>query len=83
MKKNRYTPLQEELQQPLKKLRNDAGLRQIDMANKLGQSQSFVSKYEMGERLLTFLEVREICHELGLTMSDFAEKFERMLNETK
>ncbi len=83
MKKDRYSPLQEKFQQLLKDIRNDAGLRQIDLADILGQPQSFVSKYEMGERLLTFLEVRRICQALRITMEEFINKFEKRINETE
>jgi ribosome-binding protein aMBF1 (putative translation factor) len=83
MTKSRYSPLQDKLQLLLKEIRNNAGLRQVDLAKRLEQPQSFVSKYEMGERLLTFLEVRQICHGLGISMEDFIRKFESMLDETK
>ena len=38
-------------------VRNIAGLTQKVLANKLGKPQSFVSKYETGERKLDFIEV--------------------------
>ena len=83
MKKNKHSLLQNKLQQLLKELRKNAELRQSDLAIRLGQPQSFVSKYEVGERLLTFLEVRRICLELGVSMEDFIKKFENMVNEAK
>ncbi len=36
--------------------REKRGLKQIELANRLGQPQSFVSKYERGERRLDLLE---------------------------
>ena len=50
----------------LRKCRIEAGLRQEDLAEKLNAHQSFVSKYESGERLLTFVETINICRALGL-----------------
>ena len=56
MKKSRYSTAQKELQESLKQARIDAGMRQIDLAKILERPQSFVSKYESGERLLDILE---------------------------
>ena len=83
MKKDIYSPLQDKLQLLLRELRNNAGLHQVELAEMLEKPQSFVSKYEMGERLLTFLEVRHICQELGVSMEDFIKKFERIIDEAK
>ena len=44
----------------LRELRNKAGLRQSDVAAKLRRPQSFVSKYEAGERQLDILELRQL-----------------------
>jgi len=38
-----------------------AGLTQIDVAIRLGRPQSFVSKYESGERRLDVVEFLEVC----------------------
>ncbi len=56
--------------------RRDSGLRQADLARRLGQPQSFVSKYESGERRLDVLELRQICLALGLTLTDFVRELE-------
>ena len=37
-----------------------ASLTQVQLAEKLGRPQSFVSKYERGERRLDFVEVVEV-----------------------
>jgi predicted transcriptional regulator len=41
---------QNKLQNLLKRFRTDANLKQSELAEILGQSRSFVSKYESGER---------------------------------
>jgi transcriptional regulator with XRE-family HTH domain len=66
-----------ELQNLLKNLREEAGLRQIDLAESLGLPQSFISKYESGERRLDIIELENICKALGLTLRDFASRFEK------
>lgn len=60
----------------LRQMRNDAGLRQADLAQKLGEPQSFVSRYESGERRLDVLELRHICSVLGVSLSDFIKRLE-------
>lgn len=58
-------------------LRNEAGLRQIDLADRLGKPQSFVSKYESGERRLDLIELRQICKVLNISLAKFLDRFER------
>ncbi len=76
---NRNTSEQERFQAFLRQVRLDAHLRQIDLAKRLGQPQSYVSKYESGERRLDVLELRRICKALGTTIVDFLERFEESL----
>lgn len=57
-------------------MRVDAGLRQVDLAKKLSEPQSFVSRYESGERRLDVLELRKICLALGVSLTDFVERLE-------
>ena len=64
----------------LRDLRRNAGLRQVDLAKALGQPQSFISKYESGERRLDVLEVRVICHALETSFAQFAELLEQQLD---
>jgi transcriptional regulator with XRE-family HTH domain len=45
--------------------RKKAGLTQVEVANALKKPQSFVSKYESGERLLDVAEFLEIARILG------------------
>lgn len=59
----------------LRQLRLEAGLRQADLAGKLQQPQSFVSKYESGERRLDLLEIEQICDALGLSLRDFLKRW--------
>lgn len=79
MEKSISTPEQRMLQELLRQVRLGAGLRQQDLAEKLAQPQSFVSKYESGERRLDLLEVRQICEALGISLRDFVERLEKSL----
>ncbi|MEX2288343.1 MAG: helix-turn-helix transcriptional regulator [Planctomycetaceae bacterium] len=45
--------------------RKSAGLSQADVAAKLKRNQTFVSKYERGERRLDVIEFLEVARVLG------------------
>ena len=73
----------QQLQELLRQLRKDAGLRQIDLAVRLNKPQSYVSKYESGEKSLDLLESKEVCLALNITLFDFVYRMEKVLNEGK
>ena len=62
-----------------RELRVGNGLTQRDLARRLGVPQSFVSKYETGERRLDFLETMLICTVLGVDVEEFATLLQRRL----
>jgi len=70
---------QEQLQSLLRQIRTEAGLTQTDVAQRLGQPQSFVSKYESGVRRLDILELREVCAVIGVTLADFVRRLDQAL----
>lgn len=67
----------------LKEMRQKQGVTQVELAEKLGVPQSFVSKYESGERQLDILELRQICQFIGISFDNFVHQLEEKLNETK
>jgi transcriptional regulator with XRE-family HTH domain len=69
----------ETLRSLLRDIRQRVGIRQSDLAERLGLPQSFVSKYESGERRLDILELRLVCQALGLSMSQFVQELEKTL----
>lgn len=50
----------------LKGFRLERGLTQTELAERLGKPQSYISKFESGERKLDFVEVMELCVVLGV-----------------
>ena len=83
MPPNHYKVQQKLLQELLQQMRRNAGISQTDLANRLGKPQSYVSKYESGERRLDLIELRHICKTLGLSLTEIVRKFESFLNDTK
>jgi DNA-binding XRE family transcriptional regulator len=65
--------------QHLRRIRKQAGLTQEQLASRLGQTQSFVSKCERGERRLDLVEVREFCKAIGVSFASFAADFDKKL----
>jgi len=63
----------------LRAARERAGLTQLDVAERLGQSQSFVSKCERGERRIDAVELRAFCLALGISYVGFLKKFDDSL----
>jgi len=61
--------------------RERAGLTQTDVAARLGRPQSFVSKYESGERRLDLVEFIKICNALGVESQAIVVETERWMRE--
>ena len=62
----------------LRQKRRDAGLTQVQLARALKTSQSFIDKYERGERRIDVLELQAFCRALGIELQAFmAELQER------
>jgi transcriptional regulator with XRE-family HTH domain len=72
-----YSPRYGHFRVLLRKIREEAGLSQTDLAEKLGKPQTFVSKSELGERRIDFLETFDFCAACGVTVKQFMERLER------
>lgn len=83
MKIPRENRHREKLLHLLKDIRQKKGIRQIDLAEQLGVPQSFISKYESGNRQLDILELRRICEIVGISLDDFVQQLEKKINETE
>lgn len=82
MQKSLYTKERLILCQLLHDLRKKSGMQQVELAKKLDEYQSFISKYESGERRLDLVEIRIICQAIGITLSEFITIYEEKINET-
>ena len=79
MEKSIYTREYAAVLRLLKEARDQADVTQVDLAKKLHQSQSYVSKVERGDRRLDIVQLRTICQTLGLTLMEFVQRLEREL----
>jgi len=64
------------LSRRLRELRQAAGLSQVDLANRLGVTQSFVTKYESGDRRLDLFQLRAVCRALEVKLLDLVGEFD-------
>jgi transcriptional regulator with XRE-family HTH domain len=67
----------EKLAALLRTVRTEVGLTQAEVADRLEVPQSFVSKYESGERRLDLIELKQICKVLKISLVDFVRRFEK------
>jgi transcriptional regulator with XRE-family HTH domain len=81
VQKSIFTPEQEALTRLLRSMREEAGLRQQDVADRLAKPQSFVSKYESGERRLDLIELRDVAAALNVALLELVAQFEESLSD--
>jgi transcriptional regulator with XRE-family HTH domain len=77
MTKSLFTPAYQRLRDWLVHARHTRQLTQVQLADALGRPQSFVSKYERGERRLDFVEVLEIAAVLEADVNDLVATVRR------
>ena len=65
------SPRQRKLREILIDARKSAKLTQAELAQRLQKPQSFVAKYELGERRVDVVEFVAIATALGLEPADF------------
>lgn len=75
MQKSLFRTKQKAFLNLLREMREEAGLRQIDVATRLKQPQSFVSKCESGERRLDLLELEQVCEACGIALVEFVRRY--------
>lgn len=67
----------------LREKRQQAGLTQAQLARKIRETQTFVSKCERGERRLDLIELRTFCKAYGMSLKQFVSALERAMGKPK
>lgn len=62
------------INEKLKMMREKTGLRQEQIAEYLGVTQTFISKVETGERNLTVDQLESVANLYGYSLASFADK---------
>lgn len=67
----------------LRAARERQGITQIQLAERLGETQSTVSKCERGEKRLDIVEVMTFCRALEVSFAEFSTELERLVEEDR
>lgn len=65
--------------QLLNQTRKERKITQVALSKKLGKPQSFVSKYENGERILDIVEIYQLCLALNIKFIDLMQRFDHQI----
>ncbi len=63
--------------------REKAGLTQMEVAAHLKRPQSFVSKYERGERRLDVVELLEVSEAMGIDILPVIQKLQQEMRKSQ
>jgi len=75
MPKSSFTKDYERFRHILIQTRKAAGITQTELSAKLSRPQSYVSKYERGERRLDVIEFLEVAKALGVDPQEVLKSF--------
>ncbi len=75
-----FTAQYQTLLRHLRRARQEAGITQVQLGERLGQPQAIISKCERGERRLDVIELRAYCLALGRSYLQFLQEVEEDLS---
>ena len=67
----------------LRETRQRAGVTQIELAERVKQTQSYISKVERGECRLDIVQIRQFCLALKTTLPDFVNEYESRIGASR
>lgn len=77
MQKSIFTREYAVLRRLLREQREAAGITQVELAERLGETQSYVSKVERGERRLDLVQLGHFCKAIEIGLVEFVAHFEK------
>ena len=83
MQKSIHTVQHAQLRVMLREARQEAGLTQTQLAERLHVPQAVISNVERGERRLDLVELREYCDAVGVDLSEFVTKFQKVCDTAR
>ena len=79
MEKSVFTTEYGVLLRQLRDTRQQCGLTQAQLAERLHETQSWVSKCERGEHRLDVIELRKFCVAMEISLEEFVRQLEKNL----
>ena len=77
MDKSIYSRQYAALLRVLRSKREESGVTQVELADKLGMTQSAYSKLERGELRLDVIQLRSISNQIGVSLTEFVTDLEQ------
>jgi ribosome-binding protein aMBF1 (putative translation factor) len=81
MQKTIYTHEHEIFARRLRAARLAAGLKQTELAERLGKPHSYISRIETSQIRVDVIELRTICSAMGVSFRNFVNQLEDELTE--
>lgn len=81
MSLSKLDPRHRKLQVLLRQCRQARALTQLQLAERLGQPQSFIAKYESGERRLDLIEFLTVAEALDIDPVQFIHQLQSKTND--
>lgn len=81
MAKSPHSPEYEHLRTMLRDARKKKKITQAEIAERLGKPQSYVAKYEIGERRLDLIELLAVLEILDIKPAVFVSNLQRRIRE--
>ena len=79
MKKSTFSREYKLLCRLLRDMREAAGLSQVELAARLKETQSEISKFERGERRLDLVQLGWWCNAMNRPLIELVKQYERMI----
>ena len=77
MAKSTHSREYDDFRHLLRVVREEVDVTQVELATRLGWTQTMVSKAELGERRLDLVETTWWCDALGISIERFVERWVR------
>jgi transcriptional regulator with XRE-family HTH domain len=81
MEKSPFTPEYRVVLSLLREIRGSAKVTQLELAKRVEETQSYISKLERGEVRLDLIQLRTICQALGTNLPSFVTLLEERLEK--
>lgn len=83
MEKSLFTHEYREFTRLLRETRERSGLTQSALAERVGQSQSYISKWERGDLRLDLVQLRELCRAMDVSLPAFVTEFDSRVTKKR